>query len=80
MPGYAERVREVIAVRVGPEYGEALSLYASVGAKIAAAQAERQLGLWDALFALDLPRVIHDRGLAAARTALEGWLKRQRLE
>jgi precorrin-2 dehydrogenase/sirohydrochlorin ferrochelatase len=79
VPGYAQRVRDVIAVRVGPEYGEAMSLYASVRAKIAAAPAERHASLWDALFALDLPRVVHDRGLAAAQTALDGWIKRQRL-
>jgi precorrin-2 dehydrogenase/sirohydrochlorin ferrochelatase len=79
-PGYARRIRDLVAVRLGPEYGQALDLYASVRGRILAAASDRQPVLWDSLFALDLPRAIHDRGLEAASTALSAWLRRQRLD
>jgi precorrin-2 dehydrogenase / sirohydrochlorin ferrochelatase len=78
-PGYARRVRDLLAVGLGPEYGQALELYASVRARILAADVANQPYLWDSLFALELPRVIHDRGQEAASTMLSGWLRRQRL-
>lgn len=78
-PGYARRLRDQLAVSIGPEHGQALELYASVRGSILGAAGERQPALWQSLFALDLPRVIHDRGLEAARNALAAWLRRERL-
>lgn len=80
VPGFAERLRDLIAVGIGPEHGQALGLYASVRSKIAGAPPERLSDLWSSLYALDLARVIHDRGVEAARAALAGWLRRQRLD
>jgi precorrin-2 dehydrogenase/sirohydrochlorin ferrochelatase len=79
LAGYVRRVRDLIAVALGPEYGQAANLYGSVRANILAAEEARHPALWDSLFALDLPRVIHDRGYEAARTVLAGWVRRQRL-
>ena len=78
LEGYARRIRDLIAVSVGPEFGRAAELYSSVQANILAADETRRPSLWDSLFALDLPRVIHDRGFEAARTVLVGWMRRQR--
>lgn len=73
-PGYARRLRAQLEQIIGPEYGAALALYARARPAILAAPPDRQPGLWDALFALDLPSVIRAGGAAAAEHHLTTWL------
>lgn len=74
-PGYARRLRALLAATFGPEYGQALALYAGARSAILAAPSDRQPALWDALFALDLPAVIRTHGQDAARHTLSLWLR-----
>lgn len=78
-PGYARRLRAQLERVIGPEYGVALALYARARPAILAAASERQPGLWDALFALDLPGVIRARGEAEGEHTLSEWLDHQGL-
>lgn len=72
-PGYARRLRELLEAMLGPEYGDALSLYAQARPAILAAPKPRQAELWNQLFALDLATVIRLGGSAAGQRALTAW-------
>lgn len=78
-PGYARRLREWLETVIGPEYGEALALYARARAAILTAPRARQVALWNRLFALDLPTVVRTEGREAGEHLLAEWREREGL-
>lgn len=79
VPGYARRLRDLLAATLGPEFGEALRLYAVARPAILSAPSEQQAALWDRLFALDLTALTRASGSAAAEEALRAWREREGL-
>jgi precorrin-2 dehydrogenase/sirohydrochlorin ferrochelatase len=78
-PGFAQRLRDQLEQLIGPEYGQALALYASARPAVLAAPAEQQSALWDDLFALDLPALIRAHNADVARETLAAWLQQRGL-